>query len=368
MYINKPMGRYDGVCLVSQLMYAWRAMNDGQSNTWSETDHRLVLAPMEGVMDSIMRDLLTAMGGYDRCVTEFVRISQTTLPSRVFHRLCPELHTGGRTPAGVPVFVQLLGSDPALMAKNARVAVNLGAQGIDLNFGCPAKTVNKSHGGAVLLKTPETLRSVCAAVRDAVPPQVPVTAKIRLGFDDDSQFPVIVKAALAGGISELTIHARTRRQAYRPPAHWSLLAEATDIAGTEGVPIIANGELWSPGDVLRCRRVSGCRDFMLARGALCRPDLGRAVRAALSGRVATGANEAALNWSDILPLLRTYLHRNAAAYEPRYACNPLKQWLVYLQYHYPQAGALFAKVKRLRDFNAMDRALVAEHEPLPTAA
>ena len=149
-------------------------------------------------MDSIMRAMLTGMGGYDRCVTEFVRVSQTVLPARVFHRLCPELLEGGRTPSGTPVFVQLLGSDAPLMARNARAAVGLGAPGIDLNFGCPAKTVNKSRGGAVLLKTPETLRGVCSAVRDAVPPSIPVTAKIRLGFDDDSHFMDIVAAALAG--------------------------------------------------------------------------------------------------------------------------------------------------------------------------
>ena len=319
-------------------------------------------------MDSIMRAMLTGMGGYDRCVTEFVRVSQTVLPARVFHRLCPELLEGGRTPSGTPVFVQLLGSDAPLMARNARAAVGLGAPGIDLNFGCPAKTVNKSRGGAVLLKTPETLRGVCSAVRDAVPPSIPVTAKIRLGFDDDSHFMDIVAAALAGGISELTIHARTRRQAYRPPAHWSRLAEAADMAAAAGVRVIANGELWSTGDVLRCRSVSRCRDFMLARGALCRPDLGRQVRAQLMPETAASPTPAPLYWPDIPPLLRSYLHRNAATYDARYACNPLKQWLVYLQYHYPQAGALFAKVKRLRDFNDMDRALVAEQPALPTAA
>lgn len=349
-------------------MYAWRAMKDTPKKTSGQTGHGLVLAPMEGVMDSIMRDLLTGIGGYDRCVTEFVRISQTVLPARVFHRLCPELLTGGTTPSGTPVFVQLLGSDPALMARNARVASDLGAPGIDLNFGCPAKTVNKSQGGAVLLKAPDMLGSICTAVREAIPDNIPVTAKIRLGFEDDSQFEAIATAALAGGISELTVHARTRRQGYRPPAHWSRLANISAMAATAGVRVIANGELWSPGDVLRCQAASGCRDFMLARGALCRPDLGRIVRCALSDTAQATPIEGVMAWTDIPPLLRTYLHRNAAQYDPRYACNPLKQWLVYLQYHYPQAGALFARVKRVRDFDQMDRALAAEEHILPAAA
>ena len=139
-------------------------------------------------MESVMRDILTRVGGYERCVTEFVRVSSTVLPPKVFYRLCPELRNEGRTQAGTPVYVQLLGSDPELMAANARVVAQLGAPGIDLNFGCPAKTVNKSRGGATLLRTPAAIYEVCKAVRDATPPDIPVTAKVRLGFDDDGQF------------------------------------------------------------------------------------------------------------------------------------------------------------------------------------
>ena len=105
---------------------------------------RIFLAPMEGVVDYTMRDMLTRLGGFDRCVTEFVRITEQKLPARVFYRYCPELHTGGKTPAGTPVYVQLLGGDPDYMALNARTAERVGAPGIDLNFGCPAKTVNRS--------------------------------------------------------------------------------------------------------------------------------------------------------------------------------------------------------------------------------
>lgn len=300
-------------------------------------------------MDAIMRDMLTRIGGYERCVTEFVRVSQTVLPSRVFWRLCPELRTDGVTSAGTPVYVQLLGSDPDLMARNAKVAARLGAPGIDLNFGCPAKTVNKSEGGAVLLRTPCKIETVCRAVRDAVPHQIPVTAKVRLGFDDDESFEAIAEAAISSGISELVVHARTRRQAYRPPAHWHRLAK---VAGTAPVPVIANGELWSPTDVVNCAAASGCSAFMLARGALCRPDLARTIRASLLGEP-----HESLTWQAIHPMLRDYLHRNAATYEPRYACNPLKQWLVYLMHYYPQAAALFEQVKRLKTFDEMDAAL-----------
>jgi len=310
---------------------------------------RLILAPMEGVMDAIMRDLLTGLGGYDRCVTEFIRVSQTVLPPRVFYRHCPELREGGLTASGTPVFVQLLGSNPSLMARNAQVAVNLGAPGIDLNFGCPAKTVNKSHGGATLLKTPQAVSDVCRAVRDAVNPSIPVTAKIRLGYDHDEDFERIAAAVVEAGINELTVHARTRRQGYRPPAHWHRLASI--VQGCP-IPVIANGELWSPTDIHRCRQISGCEDVMLARGALCRPDLAQATRA-----VSQGISHSALTWSDIVPMLRFFMHTNAAVYEQRYSLNPLKQWLVYLGAYYPQAAALFADVKRIKDFTEMDNRL-----------
>lgn len=110
---------------------------------------RILLAPMEGLVDDLMRELLTSMGGIDQCVTEFVRVTSHLLPSKTFYRLCPELLQGGRTAVGVPVSVQLLGSDPACLADNAARAAELGALAVDLNFGCPAPTVNRHCGGAV---------------------------------------------------------------------------------------------------------------------------------------------------------------------------------------------------------------------------
>ena len=119
---------------------------------------RLILAPMEGVVDYTMRDLLTRIGGYDRCVTEFVRVSREKLPPRVFYRACPELLTDCCTPVGVPIYVQLLGGCPSSMARNAQVAARLGARGIDLNFGCPSKVVNHHDGGSALLREPQRVQ------------------------------------------------------------------------------------------------------------------------------------------------------------------------------------------------------------------
>ena len=108
----------------------------------------ILLAPMEGLLDCVLRDVLTRVGGVDLCVSEFIRVTGTLLPERAFRRIVPELDNGGRTAAGVAVRAQLMGSDPQCLAENAARLAGLGPAGIDLNFGCPAKVVNRHGGGA----------------------------------------------------------------------------------------------------------------------------------------------------------------------------------------------------------------------------
>lgn len=319
---------------------------------------RLILAPMEGVIDHTMRSLLTSLGDIDRCVTEFVRVTDRLLPPRVFRKLCPELDNGGVTAAGVPVYLQLLGGQAVAIGENAARAAELGALGIDLNFGCPAKTVNRSDGGAILLREPERVHAIVAAARSAVPSNVPVTVKTRLGFEDNSLFLDIVRGIESAGATELTIHARTARQGYRPPAHWEQIAKAREIVN---IPVIANGEIWSIGDASRCREATGCSDLMLGRGALCRPDLPRMIRSGLHAASSAEMVES-LSWKDIAPLILTYFDLNLAAYDSPYIGNPIKQWLAYLRIYFPQAALLFVRIKRLREPNDIRRELLAEVE------
>jgi len=329
---------------------------DAMVNTSSEKptatlSGRIMLAPMEGVVDAPMRALLTSVGGFDRCVTEFIRVTDVCLPPRVFHRLCPELEQGGHTPSGVPVYVQLLGNNAQALALNAQRAVNLGALGIDLNFGCPAKTVNKSQGGSILLRQPDLVASLVAAVRDAVPSTTPVTAKIRLGYDNADALEAIVAGVRAAGATELTIHARTKFDGYKPPAYWQNVAVVTapNDASTN-----INGEIWTPHDALQACHTSGCRSVMLARGALGAPDLAARLacaRQALSEGLSLTALGAALDpmpWPEVQALV--YQHFVAAdCQSPRHVGNRTKQWLAYLRRNYPQALTLFRRIKTLRD-------------------
>jgi tRNA-dihydrouridine synthase C len=297
------------------------------------------LAPMEGVVNARMRALLTAVGGIDRCITEFVRITDQLLPARVYHRLCPELKNGSKTPSGTPVYIQLLGGEPGPMAENAAFAATLGAIGIDTNFGCPAKCVNRHRGGSVLLDEPELLYQIINSMRSAVPASIPVTAKIRLGFNDDSKLIDIVSAISEAGANALTIHARTKMDGYKPPAHWHQLAKVHKFTT---IPIIANGEVWSPADFEECRQQSLCRDVMLGRGLLARPDLALEIKS-----VASGKEYRSQQWSATLLLLEALFEDSLANCAPRHVGGPIKQWLGYLRREYTEAEQLFNQIKRL---------------------
>lgn len=318
-----------------------------------------MLAPMEGVIDYNMRQILTRIGGFDRCVTEFVRVTTHAVPQRVFHRYCPELESGGMTGSGVPVYIQLLGGDPALMAESAVIAVTAGAPGIDINFGCPAKIVNRHDGGSVLLKEPQRVFTIVEAIRQAIDPAIPVCAKIRLGFNNADLLAELVGAASNAGASELCIHARTRSDGYRPPAYWSAVG-ALDY--DHDMPLVVNGEIWNPQDARQACQQSNCENLMLGRGALAWPDLAKIVRYR-----DTGEHPVALTWANIVGLVDQFFHHQDSTI-PRYTGNRTKQWLGYLRRRYPGANRLFIDIRRLTDRNAISTAIYQHRRQLDKPA
>src|SRR3569623_1630167 len=272
---------------------------------------QLALAPMEGLVDEILRDVLTRVGGIDWCVTEFIRVNDRLLPEHYFHRLAPELKEGAKTRAGTSMRVQLLGSDPVCLADNAALACTLGAPVIDLNFGCPAKTVNKSRGGAVLLKEPELLHAIVREVRRAVPTHIPVTAKMRLGFETPDVALDCARALASGGASQIVVHARTKVDGYRPPAHWDWIPRVQEVVD---VPVFAYGEIWSLQERQRCREISGAEDFMFGRGLVAKPDLALEIAAAKNG-----AAFVPMGWNELFPLVQDFWRQQRIKLPPCYA-------------------------------------------------
>lgn len=309
---------------------------------------KLLLAPMEGLADWVLRDVLTRIGGYDHAVSEFVRVSGSLLPRHTYERICPEIGNGARTPVGTPLVVQLLGSDPGWLAANAARLAAWAPHGIDLNFGCPAKTVNRHGGGAMLLADPELLARIVGAVRAAVPPELPVTAKMRLGVADPGQARECAQALVAGGVAALVVHARTRDEGYRPPAHWEWVARIDDAVP---VPVTANGEVWTVADWRRCRAVSGVADVMLGRGAVVDPWLAHRIRGDCDEQ------PEAAEWLALLPHIGDFWRLVHQRVLPEHAPGRLKLWLGMLARTWPQADELHARIRALRRSEAVTAVL-----------
>ncbi|WP_350238038.1 tRNA dihydrouridine(16) synthase DusC [Pectobacterium colocasium] len=297
---------------------------------------RVLLAPMEGVLDSLVRELLTEVNDYDLCITEFLRVVDQCLPVKSFYRLCPELHHASRTPSGTLVRVQLLGQYPQWLAENAARAVELGSYGVDLNCGCPSKLVNGSGGGATLLKDPELIYQGAKAMREAVPAHLPVTVKIRLGWDSgDRQFE-IADAVQQAGASELVVHGRTKEDGYKAECiNWQAIGK---IRQRLRIPVIANGEIWDWQSAQDCMATTGCDAVMIGRGALNVPNLSRVIK----------YNEPRMPWPEVMLLLQKYVQLEKQGDTGMYHVARIKQWLSYLRKEYDDATELFSDIRTLK--------------------
>lgn len=311
---------------------------------------KIFLAPMEGLADALLRDLITRAGGYDGAVCEFIRVSGSTLPVRTFRRVCPELDAGSRTSCGTPVVVQLLGSCPERLGETAARLARLSPCGIDLNFGCPAPTVNKHQGGAVLLKEPERVFHIVKTLRAALPEHIPLTGKMRLGFEDKSLALENACAIAEGGACALTVHARTKVEGYEPPAHWVWVRKIREAVA---IPVTANGDVFTLDDYLGIKRESGCDSVMLGRGAVMRPDLARQIKQYERGEAVDAAD-----FAEVMGWIRLFfdlcLEKEA---QNKYPVARLKQWLGMLKKVYPEAHTLFEAVRTIKEADEVKRAL-----------
>lgn len=301
--------------------------------------NQIILAPMEGVLDYSMRELLTSINQFDYCVTEFVRVTDHRLTKKTFYRLCPELYHGGKTHSDTPVRIQLLGQIPALMAENAALAIELGSFGIDINCGCPAKSVVGNQGGAFLLKSPELIYQITKQVREKIGYTAPLSVKIRLGFADKSHCFEIADAVEQGGATEIVIHGRTKNDGYQAnKIDWLTIG---NIKKRLHIPVIANGEIVSAASAQKCIEQSQTDNIMIGRGILAIPNLANIIR----------FGDTPLSWQEIMLILQKYATKKPfikqLQHKPLYHSARIKQWLSYLKQHYPEAQTLLAKIRTL---------------------
>lgn len=312
------------------------------------TSPRVMLAPMQGVLDAFMREILTRINQYDLCITEFVRVVDTRLPEKTYYRLCPELKQGGYTSSGTPVRVQLLGQHAPWLAENAERAIALGSQGIDFNCGCPSKTVNGSQGGASLLKCPENIYHATKAIREAIGKDTTLSVKVRLGWDNTDYAFDIADAVQQGGADEITIHGRTKVDGYRSDKiNWQKIGE---VRSKLTIPVIANGEIFNFQQAQACQQITGCYDVMVARGALSLPNLSLVIK----------NNAQVLPWAGVLSLLQHYAQVENQYDSGFYHVARIKQWLRYLNKQYSEADGLFHKMKTCHSRQALQDILLKE--------
>lgn len=220
----------------------------------------LQLAPMEGVGDSSFRKAIASIGGFDEAVRDFLRV-----PSNAHVKSLSRVYCADEL-APIPLAAQIMGSDTDLMAEMAQELVLRGAPRIDVNCGCPSHTVTGRGAGSSLLKDPNVLHEVAKAVVQAV--SIPVTVKMRSGFENISLFKENLLAAQESGVRYITLHPRTKVDGYGPPARWDLIAEAKSILK---VPLVGNGDILTVENALDMLKMTQCDGLMIGRGSVINP-------------------------------------------------------------------------------------------------
>jgi tRNA-dihydrouridine synthase C len=273
----------------------------------------LLLAPMEGVGDRCFRKAMASIGGFDEAVTDFIRV-----PSNAHVESLAKRYEWNET-FPIPLAAQLMGSDPDLMADMAREIERKGAPRIDLNCGCPSNTVTGRGAGSSLLKDPSFLYEVARSLVTAV--SIPVTLKLRSGFNDTSLFKENLLAAQESGVRYITLHPRTKVEGYGPPARWDLIAEAKSLLR---IPVVGNGDILNVEDALRMLKMTGCDALMIGRGSVINPFIFHQIRCHFSGQ------SYQMEWEALMQYFNVYLSELYPEAPLRTKINKLKQLMSFL--------------------------------------
>jgi tRNA-dihydrouridine synthase B len=237
--------------------------------------NRAFLAPMAGITDRPMRKL-AARYGAGLVVSEMIASGALTTGH---HEMVRKMAAS----PGLPHMVQLAGCEAEWMARAARIAEDAGADIIDINFGCPAKRVTNGYAGSALMRVPDLAQSLVEAVVSAT--SLPVTVKMRLGWDDDSlNAPEIARRAVEAGAQMITVHGRTRQQFYKGSARWEPVRAVVEAVP---VPVVVNGDITDLSKAREALELSGAAAVMIGRGAQGQPWV--------VGQIAAGLADVAAN-------------------------------------------------------------------------
>jgi tRNA-dihydrouridine synthase C len=209
------------------------------------------------------------------------------------------------------------------------------------------------------LKFPNRLEEIVSKVRSAVPQEIPVSAKLRLGWENPTDIYRNAESVARGGASWITIHGRTKMQGYTPPAYWAPIGE---VARSLDIPVVANGEIWTLDDLKRCQEMTGCEHFMLGRGALADPALVSECATFLGIAASVEASDTSRDFTRWRGLILELMGMSRTAAEAdRRTIARVKQWLNYASHR--KTVDWFDRVKRTKDSAELLRAL-AELEAL----
>jgi len=270
----------------------------------------LQLAPMEGLGDATFRAVMASIGGFDEAVREFIRVPANGHVKSLARVYDP------KEMDPIPMASQIMGANPELMAEMAIELERLGSPRIDINCGCPSNTVTGRGAGSSLLKSPHLLHEVGKAVVTSV--KIPVTIKMRSGYEDTSLFEENIFAAESTGVKFITLHPRTKKDGYGPPAKWELIAKAKSLLK---IPVIGNGDIKCVEDGINMLKQTGCDGLMIGRGAIQNPFIFHQIRAHFSKSKFHKKGE------DLVSFLKMFLENLPLNAPEKTKVNKLKQLL-----------------------------------------